>query len=188
MKTPLLTYITTYYHNHGRIPRYREMLAATAYKSLSTIKIKTDELVEAGFVERDDTGKLSPGRRLRALPILGSVEAGFPSAAEEELIDTMTLDEFLIQKKEATYILKISGESMTDAGIMPGDMALVERGREAKNGDIVIAEVDRKYTIKYFIKEGGKVYLKAGNKKYKDIYPEEELSIAAVVVSIIRKY
>lgn len=77
---------------------------------------------------------------------------------------------------------------MIDAGIMPGDMVLVERGKQPKIGDIVIAEVDGSWTIKYFHKDNGKVYLKPGNKNFKNIYPTEELHIAATVTSVIRKY
>ena len=78
--------------------------------------------------------------------------AGFPTPAEEELVDTITIDEFLINNKEATYMLKVSGDSMIDAGIQPGDMVLVERNRNAKEGDIVIAEVDNEWTMKYLEK------------------------------------
>ncbi len=63
------------------------------------------------------------------MPVLGTVTAGVPSAAEEELADTMSLDEYLITNKEVTYILKVNGESMIEAGILPGDMLLVERGQ-----------------------------------------------------------
>jgi len=81
------------------------------------------------------------------VPVLGTVIAGFPSPAEEELADTMTLDEYLITNKEATYILKVNGESMIDAGILPGDLLLVKRGIDPRDGDIVIAQVDREWTM-----------------------------------------
>jgi repressor LexA len=119
---------------------------------------------------------------------LGNIEAGFPSAAEEELTDTMSLDEYLIENKEATYILRVKGDSMVDAGIHEGDMVIVERKNNFKNGDIVIAEIDNEWTIKYLRKNGGVTYLEPANKKYKPIYPKEELKIAAVVKAVIRKY
>ncbi|PIP31029.1 hypothetical protein COX25_01375, partial [bacterium (Candidatus Howlettbacteria) CG23_combo_of_CG06-09_8_20_14_all_37_9] len=78
-------------------------------------------------------GNIIPG-----IKILGTVEAGFPSPAEEELADTITLDDYLIRKKEATFILKVSGDSMIGAGIKPGDLVLIEKGRQARHGDIVI--------------------------------------------------
>jgi SOS-response transcriptional repressor LexA len=85
-------------------------------------------------------------------------------------------------------MLRIKGDSMIDAGILPGDQVLVERGVEAKDGDIVIAEVDGKWTIKYYRKRGSKVVLLPGNKKYQPIVPKEELRVAAVVKAVIRKY
>lgn len=88
--------------------------------------------------------------REQALRKLGTIEAGFPSPAEEELLDTITLDEWLIKRREATYMLEVKGLSMMNAGILPGDTALVERGREPKHGDIVIACVDGKWTMKYY--------------------------------------
>ncbi len=122
------------------------------------------------------------------LAVSGRVHAGFPSPAEEELLDTMSLDEYLIENKEATFILKVSGNSMIDAGIMPQDLVLVERTNEAKPGDIVIAEVDGKWTMKYLRQKGSRMYLEPANKKYAPIYPEEELKISAVVKAVIRKY
>lgn len=101
---------------------------------------------------------------------------------------SMSIDEYLIENKEATYMLKMKGESMIDAGIMPNDLVLVERGVEAKNRDIVIAEIDRQFTIRYYRIKNNKPHLQAGNKKFKDIYPEGELKIIAVVRSVIRKY
>jgi repressor LexA len=94
----------------------------------------------------------------------------------------------LIKNKEATYILKVTGDSMNGAGILPGDMVLVERGLEPHDGDIVIAQIDHSWTMKYFRKQGRKVFLEAANKKYKPLYPKEELKVAAVVIGVIRKY
>jgi SOS regulatory protein LexA len=124
----------------------------------------------------------------RGVRILGLVEAGFPTPASEELIDTMSLDEYLIENREATYLLKVKGDSMIEAGIMPGDLVLVERGRTAKPGDIVVAEVDGEYALKYLRKKGREHYLESANSKYKDIYPKEELKIEAVLRAVIRKY
>jgi repressor LexA len=77
---------------------------------------------------------------------------------------------------------------MIEAGIMPGDLVLVERGRDPKDGDIVVAEVDHEWTMKYFKKQGGRIILVPANKKYQPIIPKAELKIAAVVRSVIRKY
>jgi SOS-response transcriptional repressor LexA len=122
------------------------------------------------------------------LKILGTITAGWPSPAEEELADTMSLDEYLIPNKDAVYLFRVKGDSMTGAGIMEGDIAIVERGRTPKDLDIVLAEVDGEWTLKYFRKKGGKVWLEAANKNYKPIYPEQMLKIPAVLVSLIRRY
>jgi repressor LexA len=110
-----------------------------------------------------------------ALIIRGLIEAGFPTSASEEMLDTMSLDEYLIENKESTYMLKVKGNSMKDAGILPGDLILVERGAEARTGNIVLVETGGAYTLKYF-------------KDIKSIRAEEELKVAAVVRSVIRKY
>jgi len=77
---------------------------------------------------------------------------------------------------------------MKDAGIKEGDMVVVERGANYKDGDIVIADVDGQWTIKYFRNKGGKIFLEPANENYKPIYPKEELIISAVVKAVVRKY
>jgi SOS regulatory protein LexA len=170
------------------MPSYGELTAVVGYRSKNAAYKLVTRLIDAGWLEKDEVGKLLPGRLFYTVPVLGTVTAGFPSPAEEELADTMTLDEYLITNKEATYILKVHGESMSEAGILPGDMLLVERGAEPRDGDIVIAQVDREWTMKYFRKRGRAVFLEAANKDFKPIYPTEELKIAAVVRAVIRKY
>jgi SOS regulatory protein LexA len=120
--------------------------------------------------------------------VLGLVEAGFPSPAEEELRDTLSLDEFLIQNPDACFLLKVSGDSMTGAGILPGDLVIVDRGQTGKSGDIVIAEVDGEWTMKYLKKSGDSVYLVPANPSYKPVKPKHELKIAGVVTAVVRKY
>ncbi len=123
-----------------------------------------------------------------AYRVLGLVEAGFPSPAEEEMRDTLSLDEFLVSNPEASFLLKVSGDSMTGAGILPGDLVIVDRGQTAKSGDIVIAEVDGEWTMKFLKKSGDTVYLVPANPKYKPIRPQRELRITGVVTAVVRKY
>ena len=122
------------------------------------------------------------------MKVLGTVEAGFPSPAEEELADTLSLDDLLIQNRDATFLLKVSGDSMSGAGILPGDMVIVDRGQTPKSGDIVIAEVDGAWTMKYLEKRGEAVTLVPANPNYKPIQPKNELKIAGVVTAVVRKY
>jgi SOS regulatory protein LexA len=180
--------IKIFYLRHHRMPSYQELLKLFGVKSKNAAYKIVGKMIDKHLLTKDIHGHLIPSKYFREVPILGLVEAGFPSPAEEELGDTMSIDEYLIDNKDATYLLKVKGDSMIDAGIMPGDMVLVERGGTPKSGDIVIAEVDKEWTMKYFRKRGSKVYLEAANKKYKPIHPKEELNISAIVKSVIRKY
>ena len=170
------------------MPSYSEITAVVGFRSKNAAYKLVERFVKREWLEKDATGRLLPGRLFHALPLLGTVTAGFPSPADEELPDTMSLEEFLIGNREATYLLKVDGISMIDAGILPGDLLLVERGAEPRDGDIVIAEVDRAWTMKYFRKRGAAVFLEAANTDYQPIHPQEELKIAAVVQAVIRKY
>lgn len=185
---PYQKQIINFYRQHKRMPSFSEIMKTTGLKSKNSVNKLVNKLINFGVIEKDSAGRLIPKKLWGETKILGLVEAGFPSPAEEELIDTITLDEYLIKNKEATYILKASGDSMIEAGIKPGDMVLVERNRLPKNGDIVIAEVDGGWTMKHFKKQGNRILLVAANKKYKPIIPKEELKIAAVVIAVIRKY
>lgn len=180
--------IARFYRQHRRMPSYAEMLPLLGFRSKNAVFKLVKKLEAENFLSKDAQGKLSPRNLYGEVKVLGAVEAGFPTPAEEELADTLSLDEFLIQNKEATYMLRISGESMKDAGILPGDMVLVDRSLMARDGDIVIAEVDNRWTIKYLRKKGKGVYLEPANKRFPTIRAEEELRIAAVVKAVIRKY
>ena len=100
----------------------------------------------------------------------------------------MNFDEYLTPNKESSYILKVKGDSMIDAGIQPGDMVIVERRATYKPGAIVIASVDNEYTMKYLRKKDGKFFLEPANAKYKPIYPGEAFRVDAVVTAVVRKY
>ena len=183
-----LSPVVTFYRGQHRMPSLRELAALYGFRSQNAAAKVVAKLLNAGLVAKDHTGHLLPTRHFAPLRVLGTVEAGFPSPAEEELGDTLDLDEFLIRNKEATYMLKVTGDSMIEAGLMPGDLVLVERRADAKDGDIVIAQIDQGWTMKYFRKRGRKIWLEPANKKYKPIYPVHELHIAAIVIAAVRKY
>lgn len=180
--------IERFYYQHKRMPSYSEMLGLAGVRSKNAIFKMVERLSTLGVLSKDETGRIIPGENFGGVKVLGTVEAGFPSPAEEELSDTMSLDQYLIKNREATFILKVKGDSMIEAGIIPGDMVLVERGAQAKDGDIVIAEVDKQWTMKYLKKKGNRYTLLAANRKYGPIVPKQELNIAAIVRAVIRKY
>ncbi len=180
--------IAAFYRREGRMPSFSEVGRLLGLKSKNSVSKLVSRLEDAKALRRDSKGRLVPVSIALPLKALGVVEAGFPSPAEEELADTLSLDDLLIKNREATFLLKVSGDSMIEAGILPGDMVLVERGGEARSGDIVIAEVDGKWTMKYLEKKGSSVTLRPANPRYREIRPKEELKIAGVVTSVIRKY
>lgn len=180
--------VVGFYEKHRRMPGYKELMAITGYKSKNAVYKFIGRLVDAGFIEKDREGRLSPGRLMRGTRLLGLVEAGFPSPAEEELLDVMDFDEYLTPNKESSYILKVKGDSMIDAGICPGDLVIVERRPTYKVGQIVIASVEGDYTMKYLRQKNGTYYLEPANTAYKPIYPKGALTIEAVVTGVVRKY
>jgi len=173
---------------HRRMPSYSELLNIFDLKSKNAVFKRVSALIKEGFLEKDSKGKLLPTGALQHLRVLGSIRAGFPSPAEEELQDTMSLDEYLISSPRSTFMLKVDGDSMLEAGIHPGDLVLVQRGLTPKTGDIVIAQVDNDWTLKYFERHGKQVILRAANEKYPPISPRQELIIAGVVIANVRKY
>lgn len=177
-----------FYLQKWRMPSFSEMGELFGLKSKNAVSKVVDKLKILGVVEKDEKGKLIPGSLLCSLKLLGTVEAGLPSRAEEELAEAISLDNLLIQNQENSFLLKVSGDSMSEAGILPGDMVIVDKGRDPKNEDVVIAEVDGEWTMKYFRKEGKRIELIPANKKYKTIYPKNELKITGVVAAVIRKY
>lgn len=176
-----------FYRDRGRMPSYSEIGQLFGFKSKNASFKFVEKLIKLGIVEKDIRGKIIPKKLLNGIRVLGVIEAGFPSPAEEELIDTISLDRWLINNPTATFMLKVTGDSMIEAGILPGDMVLVDRSLTPKSGDIVIAQVDGQWTMKYLIRKGGEVVLVPANSKYKPIKPKSELNIGGVVTSVIRK-
>lgn len=179
--------IASFYHERGRMPSYSEIAELCGFRSKNASFKLVEKLIKLALLKRDEKGRLIPTGISSPLKVLGTVEAGFPSPAEEELLDTISLDRWLITNPASTFMLKVTGDSMIEAGILPGDMVLVDRSLTPKNGDIVIAQVDGQWTMKYFSKRGKEITLIPANKKYKPIKPKSELNIAGVVVSVIRK-
>lgn len=184
------TKIANFYKNNHRMPSNSEIMRLVGFKSKSSAFKLVTRLVKAGVIEKDNKGFLIPKKLFGGVRVLGMIQAGFPSPAEEELVDTMSLDDWLIKNKEATYMLRVKGDSMIEAGIMEGDMVLVDRSRTPQNGDVVLASLDGAWTMKYLSKKNGRVALVPANKKYKPIVPtqDQELTVAAVVIAVIRKY
>ena len=179
--------IISFFRRSRRMPSYEEMLDLLGVRSKSVVHFWINKLLKEGVLEKDARGRLSPARRMFGIPVAGEVAAGFPSPAEEELCDMLSLDDYLVTRPEASFLLHVSGDSMTGEGIKEGDMVVVEKERAPGNGDIVIAEVDGEWTMKYFYKDAKGVRLEPANKTYPTIRPRRTLAVEGVVSSVIRK-
>ncbi len=173
---------------HKRLPSYSEMCNLFGFASKKASFVLGKKLIEAGIVEKDETGKLIPKQLFPQIKLLGTIAAGPPTPAEEQLLSTMSFDGFLVNRPERSYLLRVRGDSMIEAGIHDGDLVVIEKGSIPTDGDIVAAEVDGEFTLKYLRKKDGQFYLMPANSRYSPIYPEQNLTIFGIVVSVIRKY
>ena len=108
------------------------------------------------------------------LPLAGDkVCAGFPSPAEDFAVKRIDLTQELVTHPQATFLLRVSGESMRDAGIFDGDMLVVNKALKPRHGQVVVAVVDGEFTVKYLYQRAGRVKLKAANATYPDITPKD---------------
>lgn len=184
----VLKIISAFFRENRRMPSYTEMIALLEVRSKSVVHFWIEKLITAGLLVKDGGNHLRLTASPFAIRVLGSIKAGFPSPAEETLCDIMSMDEYLVARPEASFLLQVSGDSMNGAGIIEGDLVIVEKGREPKNGDIVIAEVDGEWTMKYFRKHDKEVVLESANTRYPPIRPQQELKIGGIVTAAIRKY
>lgn len=103
-------------------------------------------------------------------------------------VEVASFDEYIVTRPEASFLLQVKGDSMIGAGILDKDLVIVENGREPQCGDVVLAEIDGNWTIKYFRKKGDMVILEAANPKYPAFVPQRELNIRGVITALVRKY
>jgi repressor LexA len=122
------------------------------------------------------------------IPIYGSIAAGMAEASEQETLGTISVDTVTagVRNRRGAFALKVRGESMIDAQIADGDIAVLEK-REPRNGDIVAALIDGETSLKRFVVNRGKPYLKAENPRYPNLIPTRELLIQGVLITLIRQ-
>ena len=180
--------LVAFYRNQKRMPTYAEMMDLFGVRSKSVVFYWIEKLIEKGILEKDTQGFLKLSGVSFGIPLVGNVAAGLPVSAEENTRDVVSMDEYLVAKPDSSFLLRVTGDSMIGAGIMEGDLVIVERERMPKSGDIVLAEVDGQWTMKYFRRQGGEVVLEAANPAYPTISPKEELKIGGVITASVRKY
>ena len=170
------------------MPTYDEICDIFGFKSKNAAFKLINKLVDGGFIEKMDKGRLKPGTNFLGLPLFNSVSAGQATAEEEILLDRVDLNDYLINKPDSSIMINVRGDSMIDAGIHEGDKVIVDREASAQLGNIVVAIVDGDYTVKYFDKtKDGHIILQPGNSNYEPIIPQNEMCVFGKVVGVIRK-
>lgn len=192
----ILTYIKQEILDHGYPPSVREICEAVHLKSTSSVHAHLETMEKNGYIRRDPTKPRAieiiddqfqlARREMVNLPILGKVAAGEPIFAEQNIEDYFPVPADCMPNQES-FMLKVQGESMIEAGIFDGDMLIVKRQETAKNGDIVVALVDDSATVKTFYKEDGHYRLQPENASMEPIIVDH-VSILGQVFGVFRFY
>ena len=195
----ILNYVLNNMQQRGYPPSVREIGAALGLTSSSTVHSHLTALEKKGFIHRDPSkpraieilkdGASQPPKRVVNVPVLGRIAAGHPLFAEENIEDVFPLPRDLV-REDASFILKVRGESMIDDHLCDGDFVVIERRENAKNGEQVVALLDTgEATLKRFYKEGGKIRLQPANSTMQPIYVDRSaLQIQGKVLAVLRKY
>ncbi|MFA6005678.1 MAG: S24 family peptidase [Patescibacteria group bacterium] len=183
-----LSALKDFFHHSKRLPSYSELQKLWDLASKNAVFKAIHNLIEEGFLQKDTHNKLAPTPLFFALNLYGQVPAGFPVPTPDDQADALSLESYLIEKPSATFLLKVSGDSLKDLGILPGDLALLEKTKNARRGQVVLARVDGEWTLKILAKDKNRLYLQPANSNYAPIIPKNELSIYGVVKGVVRKY
>ncbi|HEX4883785.1 MAG TPA: S24 family peptidase [Casimicrobiaceae bacterium] len=183
-----LALLQDYYAEHRALPSYSSIGHLLGLRSKSSVAALVARLKLAGFLDSTPDKRLAPTKRFFARPLAASpVRAGLPEAAEDADAEALTIDDYLIERPSETVLIRVKGDSMVDAGILDGDLVVVEKRHDARRGEIVVAIVDGQFTLKRLDLERGEFILRAENKAYAPIRPEAGLEIFGVMVGLVRK-
>lgn len=178
-----------YFASYRSLPSYSYMQQLLNMRSKDTISKLVARLKLMGFLDMAPDKKLSPGKRFFERPLSNStVQAGAFTASYNEGGDYITIDEHLVKKPSITELIPVVGDSMQDLGILDGDTVIVEKRPTANVGDIVVAIIDDKFTIKTLGKENDWYVLIPANKDFEVIRPKEQFYIYGVVAGQFRSY
>jgi len=177
-----------YYAEHKVIPSYSVLASLWGISAKSWVSECVRRFEEAGYLDWTPDRQLKPGarffeRRLADQP----VQAGLPNPAVADGYDLITIDDHLIRVPSKTCLVRVKGESMIDAGILYGDLLVVEQQPNANVGDVVVAIVDNEFTVKYLARERNEFVLKPANKAFPVIRPRGRLEIFGVMAGLVRR-
>jgi len=184
-----LAKLRDYYADARRIPSQQRIAALIGFSKAAARKF-LERLETQGFLVRTpDDDAWVPAKRFFERPLANAtVPAGMPVLANDVGGDPFFVDDYLVRTPSRTAMIPIKGESMIEAGINDGDIAVVERGTAASAGDFVVAIVDNEFTLKELDIERGQFILRPHNKAFPVIRPQGSLEIYGVMVGLVRRY
>ena len=189
MTERIYEYLQEIIPTQGYAPSVREICAAVGLKSPSTVHFHLTRLQEQGLIEKGEfkgraIALTRPSTR-NQVPVVGDVAAGSPILAQECIDDYLTFD--CGGEADAHFALRVRGESMLNAGILPGDLVVVRRQQIARSGEIVVALIGEEATVKRLSLKNGEVWLLPENDEY-DPIDGTEARILGKVIAVVREY
>ena len=195
----ILKYIKEYIVSHGYPPTVREIGKDLGVSSPATIHTHLNKLVEKGFIKKDNSKNraiellvenefIEKDENVIEVPLLGKITAGSPIEAIEMPDEFFSLPSYLVPNNKEVFTLKVSGESMINAGILDGDIVIVQKQNVARNGEIVVAMTDEnEVTLKTFYKENGHFRLQPENDTMDPIILDN-VTILGKAIGLYRKF
>src|ERR1700720_3925643 len=190
----VLDFIQSEQREKGISPSTREIQNHFGFASQTSVMQYIDALARKGFLDRHARkarALITPIQKVRItdIPIYGQIPAGMATLTEQTIEGHVALDTGSVNasKNGRTFALRVRGDSMVDAHIIDGDIVILENRKEVQSGDIVAALIDGETTLKRYVTEHGRPYLKAENPGYPNLTPARELRVQGVMVSLLRK-
>ncbi len=194
----VLNYIAQFIDENSYPPTVRE-ISEHFGKSIRAVQDNMTALQKKGYISLVqkksrsikiliDERKKDAGIFMEKVPLLGTIAAGKPLLCEENLDGYVTLTEPFIRPGKSYFALRVRGQSMINAGILEGDLAIVEQGAEAADGQIVVAVIEDAITLKRYFKEPGRIRLQPENPAFNPIYCTSDLRIVGTLANLVRTY
>lgn len=190
----VLDFIQREQREKGITPSTREIQSHFRFASQTSVMQYIAALERKGFLDRHARkarALITPVQKVRItdVPIYGQIPAGMSALTEQTIEGHVSLDarSANISKNREKFALRVQGDSMIGAHIIDGDIVILEDSKEVQTGDIVAALIDGETTLKRYVMEHGRPYLKAENPRYPNLIPARELKIQGVMVSLVRK-
>jgi repressor LexA len=195
----ILNYIVEYVEDKGYPPSIREIGTAFEISSLRGVTVHLDALERKGYIKRANTsrsitvigktGATSPKRNITFLPIVGTIAAGTPITASENLDGHMPVSQEMVHNVQGAFVLRVKGDSMIDDHIMPSDFVIIKPQAHADNGELVAVMLGDEATVKRLQHQNGRVLLMPANSAYEPIEVNREDSrVIGKVIGLMRSY